>query len=186
MKDEYVVSEINLEDAESLIQKEHYLQGIHGKKLPWTGHKCYGLYYVGNISLRVNELVGAVQYCSYDFGGDNQLFHHRHFGCYTEDCKGFWEIARLAVVPSNEHNLTSWFLSRTLKMIDAKCVISVADDSMHQGTIYAATNFDYYGLQKNRVLGLEEQEFHVYMKIYDEDLYPDFSYFQKQIYKKRP
>tara|TARA_B100001173_G_scaffold23409_1_gene18563 strand:+ start:8944 stop:9489 length:546 start_codon:yes stop_codon:yes gene_type:complete len=175
MKEDYEVSEISLEDAESLIQQEHYLEGVHGKTLPWTGHKCYGLFYK-------NKLVGAVQYCSYDFGSiDNPIFHERHFGCYTEDCKGFWEIARLAVASLDEHNITSWFLSRTLKMIDAKCVVSVADDRMHQGTIYAATNFEYYGLQKDRVLGLEDYEFHVYAKSYDKDLVIDFSEKEKSL-----
>ena len=62
-----------------------------------------------------------------------------------------------------------------MKMIDAKCIISVADDRMHQGTIYAAANFDYYGLQTNRVVGLEEYEFHVYAKTYDENLVIDFN-----------
>ena len=176
MKDDYEVSEITLEDAESLIQKEHYLKELHGTKFPWTTHKFYGLF-------KKNDLVGAVQYCSYNFGNDNPRFHQQHYGCHTEDCEGFWEIARLAVSPLKEHNITSWFLSRTMKLITsqppfgagAKCIVSVADDRMHQGTIYAAANFDYYGLQTNRVVGLEEYEFHVYGKTYDKNLVIDFN-----------
>ena len=55
MKDDYEVSEITLEDAESLIQKEHYLKELHGKKNVWTKHKCYGLFkgYSFDIALNI-------------------------------------------------------------------------------------------------------------------------------------
>ena len=112
MKQDYEVSEISLEDAESLIQREHPRQGLIYH--PNTSEfKFYGLFYK-------SKLVGATQYTSYDFGRFNKVMHNEMFGCHTEDCEGFWSLCRLAVSPLEEHNITSWFLSRTMKMLDAK------------------------------------------------------------------
>ena len=65
--------------------------------------------------------------------------------------EGFWELSRLAMDDSNkEQNLTSWFVSKTLKMLQkdeyVRAVISYADSKYHHGYIYQATNFKYYGL----------------------------------------
>ena len=116
MKQDYEVSEISLEDAESLIQREHPRQGLIYH--PNTSEfKFYGLFYK-------SKLVGATQYTSYDFGRFNKVMHNEMFGCHTEDCEGFWSLCRLAVSPLEEHNITSWFLSRTMKMLDAKIIVT--------------------------------------------------------------
>ena len=169
MKEDYVISEISLEDTQSFMQSEHYLEDIFGKKSQWITHKCYGLFQ-RSPEFNHDKLVGAVQYCSYNFGGDNKIFHQEHYGCHTEDCEGFWEIARLAVSPLDEHNITSWFLSRTIKMINAKVIVTVADKKLHEGTIYSATNFDYYGWMQNRVYGDEVSAYHVYLKTFDKNI----------------
>ena len=106
MKNNYEVSEISLEDTESLIQKEHYLKDIYGKDHPYPQsiiHDCFGLF-------NQNKLVGAVQFCSY-VPSPNPRYHEwvkDFFGCHTDTCEGFYEIARLAVEPQDEHNITSY------------------------------------------------------------------------------
>ena len=71
---------------------------------------------------------------------------------------GYFELSRLCVRPDVqrvEHNITSWFVARAIKQLrrdtEVKLILSYADSQYHSGTIYAATNFDYFGLteQKN-------------------------------------
>ena len=69
----------------------------------------------------------------------------------TSDQSGFWELSRLAMDDNDkEKNLTSWFVSKALKMLRqdeyVRAVISYADSKYHHGYIYQATNFKYYGL----------------------------------------
>lgn len=168
MKNNYEVSEISLEDAESLIQKEHYLKDIYGKDHPYPQsiiHDCFGLF-------NQNKLVGAVQFCSY-VPSPNPRYHEwvkDFFGCHTDTCEGFYEIARLAVEPQDEHNITSWFLSRAIKLLNPKVLVTSADAEFYDGTIYSATNFDYYGEMHNRDFYYPDKPHHVYLKIFDENI----------------
>lgn len=64
---------------------------------------------------------------------------------------GIFELARLALDPSHyEKNLTSWFLSRSIKLLKketgVKAILTYADSDFHNGYTYQATNFKYYGL----------------------------------------
>ena len=65
--------------------------------------------------------------------------------------RGFWELGRFAL--DNEHhgrNMASWFLSRCIKQLrkdtQVRALISYADSEIHNGGLYAAVNFKYYGL----------------------------------------
>ena len=160
MKNQYQVKQTSLDDAESLIKKEHYLRDIFGKYEEYVGHKFYGLF-------KENDLVGVVQFCCYELEKENSI---RHFGFVSDTYEGCWEICRLAVKPQDEHNITSWFLSRAIKMLNPKFIITCADPRMHDGTIYAAINFDYYGLMRERVNGMWNNEFHVFAKSYDDTI----------------
>lgn len=65
--------------------------------------------------------------------------------------KGFYELSRLSMDDElKEKNLTSWFVSRCLKLLRrdhyVRAVISYADSRYHHGYIYQATNFKYYGM----------------------------------------
>lgn len=161
MKSEYSVSEISLEQAKPIIQKYHYLKGVFAE-FATIGHVFYGLY-------RADELVGAVQYANYP--GARDAFYLNHFGCQLKKYDGCWEVCRLAVAPIKEYNITSWFLSRTMKKIHESrpvdFIVSVADARMHNGCIYAACNYNYYGLMKGRVQGMETYHFHVFGKAYN-------------------
>jgi len=60
------------------------------------------------------------------------------------------ELNRLCV-ESEEKNITSFFVSKCLKLIDEKIVVSYADTSQgHIGKIYQACNFIYTGLSAKR------------------------------------
>lgn len=75
------------------------------------------------------------------------------FGLPRTEQQGFWELSRLVLHPKfqkEEHNLASWFVSRSVKLLRAshevRSILSYADKGYHQGTVYAASNFKYYGL----------------------------------------
>jgi hypothetical protein len=77
-------------------------------------------------------------------------------GCFgwskeeQKDC-GVYELGRLAMSDEGyEKNLTSWFLSRAIKLLRRACkvraILSYADSDYHVGYIYQSLNFGYYGL----------------------------------------
>lgn len=70
-----------------------------------------------------------------------------------DEQSGMFELSRLCVHPSvqgHEHNITSWFVARCIKRLrqetDVKAILAYADSEYHEGTIYKALNFKYYGL----------------------------------------
>ena len=167
MKENYEVSEISLEDARPIIQNNNDKEDIYGLDYPWPNtllHNFYGLFDKGN-------LVGAVQFCSYRYNPTPMFkkFMIEIFGCYTDTCEGFYELTRLAVEPHDEHNITSWFLSRAIKLLNPKVIVTVAEEEKG-GTIYKATNFDYYGIKYDRDFYEQDRPFHVYQKIYDKNI----------------
>ena len=166
MKDNYEVSEISLDDARPIVQRNNRKEDIYGLDYPWQGgllHNCYGLFHEG-------KLVGASQFCSYRKNKQWHVpFHKEYFGCHHDTYEGFYELARLAVDPLDEHNITSWFLSRAIKLLNPKVLVTAAEEDKG-GTIYKATNFDYYGLMYDRDWYEPEKPFHVYLKIFDKNI----------------
>ena len=93
------------------------------------------------------------------------------FGLDRADQKGFFELSRLCIAPSvqtSEHNITSWFVSRAIKELKkdtkVRAILSYADSDFHQGTIYRACNFDYYGLTDQKSDFWIKQEDGTYIK----------------------
>lgn len=79
------------------------------------------------------------------------------------DQSGFWELTRLAMDDDyKEKNLTSWFVARCIKRLrkenDVRAIISYADSKYHNGYIYQATNFKYYGLAPQKSDFFEQTE----------------------------
>ena len=75
------------------------------------------------------------------------------FGLSRTEQRGFYELSRLCLIPevqSNEHNLASWFVSRSIKYLRdnyyVRAILSYADNDFHNGTVYKALNFTYCGL----------------------------------------
>ena len=75
------------------------------------------------------------------------------FGLERDEQDGLFELSRLCVDPEiqkEEYNITSWFVSRCIKKFrkdtNVRSLLSYADSSHHDGIIYRACNFKYYGL----------------------------------------
>lgn len=182
---DYFIKLIKKDEAKLLLDKFHYLskQGCGFR----SGFN-YGLF-IGD------KLIGVA------------IFHTLSvpetakgcFGLNRNEQEGIYELGRLALDPNEyEKNLTSWFLSRAIKMLrketKVRAILSYADSEFHNGYIYQATNFKYYGLtapkkdfwilqedgsykkhQRGKVKGLEGEwrersRKHRYLLIYDKDL----------------
>jgi hypothetical protein len=79
------------------------------------------------------------------------------FGLQRHEQEGLYELSRLCVHPDvqrDEYNITSWFVSRCIKRFrkdaNVRCILSYADSSRHDGTIYRACNFKYYSLTDSK------------------------------------
>lgn len=85
------------------------------------------------------------------------------------------ECKRFVLREGNLKNVSSWFLSRCIKMLKSygmfDNILSFADTSKgHEGTIYKAANFQFLGQQKNKpqVIEYAGKQFHlrqVYQKV---------------------
>jgi hypothetical protein len=130
-------------EASSILLKYHYLKDIS------KGFKSginYGLF-------NNNELVG----CCIFTGLPVPELVKGMFGLERWDQNGFFELSRLCIEPqiqATEHNLASWFVSRCIKQIrkveKVRAILSYADESFHNGTVYKALNFKYYGLSNTK------------------------------------
>lgn len=136
----YRIEAIDKSLADDFLQRHHYLaQQGNG----FLGKEYYGLFtadnkYVGCVVFAgisvIETLIGA-------FEGFERF----------SDQNGFWELTRLAMDDdSKKPNLTSWFVANAIKRLrkenDVRALISYADSQYHNGYIYQATNFKYYGL----------------------------------------
>jgi hypothetical protein len=138
-KSDFDIMAISKKEARYILRRYHYLSNISkGFK---SGYN-YGLFKQGQIvgvsiftGFPVPELVDGM------------------FGLDRNEQLGMFELSRLCLDPEvqqTEHNLASWFLSRCIKHLrreaEVRAILSYADSAFHNGTIYAACNFKYYGL----------------------------------------
>ena len=138
-KQDYSIKLITKEQCASILLKWHYLKDIS------KGFKSgvnYGLF--------LNDKLCGV--CIYT-GLPVPELAKSMFGLPRCDQGGIFELSRLCLEPEiqkKEHNLASWFVSRTIKALkrcmDLRAILSYADDDHHKGIIYRACNFSYYGL----------------------------------------
>ncbi len=137
IKNKYEIKQITKQEASLILSEFHYLskQGYSFR----SGFN-YGLFY--------NKiLIGVAIY-------HNLSVPETAKGCFglkRNQQENLYELGRLAINPNYyEKNLTSWFLSRTIKQLkkdtNVKAILSYADSDLHKGYIYQATNFKYYGL----------------------------------------
>jgi hypothetical protein len=140
-KGDFEIKEITAAQAAPLLGEHHYLSSIS------KGFKSgdnYGLFRVGE-----TEVLGVCLFTNFPVP---ELVVGL-FGLPREQQHGMVELSRLCVDPTvqkTEHNITSWFVSRCLRLLrksrEVRAVLSYADADYHSGTIYAACNFKYYGL----------------------------------------
>ncbi|MEH6451209.1 MAG: hypothetical protein V7765_21265 [Oleispira sp.] len=138
-KESFTVSLITKLQAADVLLKYHYLKDIS------KGFKSgvnFGLF-------NNNKLIG----CCIFTGFPVPELVKGIYGLERTDQDGFYELSRLCLTPDiqkTEHNLASWFVSRCIKQLrkvfKVRAVLSYADESFHNGTVYRALNFKYYGL----------------------------------------
>jgi hypothetical protein len=75
------------------------------------------------------------------------------FGLERNQQNGLFELSRLCLRPdvqALEHNMASWFVARALRLFKRSskvcAVLSYADADYHEGTVYRACGFTYYGM----------------------------------------
>ena len=142
----YIIQPISHKLADAFLVRHHYLaQQGNG----FLSREAYGLFAeLGGALLGVVTFSGisVIETLIGAFEGFDR----------TSDQSGFWELSRLAMVDDERkiQNLTSWFVSRCIKQLRkdryVRAIISYADTDYHQGYIYQATNFRYYGLSPQK------------------------------------
>ena len=148
MKSEYYIEKVERKEVEHLLLTYHYLKD-HSKTFR-SGHN-YALF-KGDpdyILRPVGTCVGAIVFT----GIPVPEIAVSAFGLSRDQQEGLFELSRLCVHPDvqkDEHNITSWFVSRAIKQfrkdVKVKAILSYADNDFHNGIIYRACNFKYYGL----------------------------------------
>lgn len=138
-KIDYSIKLISKAEAASILDKYHYLANISRGFKSGYNYGCF----------LNEELVGVVIFTIFPVP---ELVNGM-FGLARNNQDGMFELSRLCLRPDvqkREHNLASWFLSRSIKMLrkqtNVRAILSYADSSFHDGVVYAASNFNYYGL----------------------------------------
>ena len=144
-KKDYNVREISKKEAGELIKKYHYLGGSG-----FMYRKAYGLFYKG-------DLVGAAVF----HGVSSPLIAKGMLGFPPNQQEGMWELGRFVLHPDfNGDNNATWFLSRAIHKLrsteNVKLLLSYADSSLHDGKMYQAFGFKYYGLTAKKTDFYEE------------------------------
>jgi hypothetical protein len=124
--DDLDIREVRSSDAREFLDLYHYL----GKD---RGGKSFGAYLRG-------ELISCVV-----FSPPLRQNTAGQFGLTDGQIR---ELSRLCIHPSyHKRNFASWFIRRTLKLIDCNLVIAYADTTVgHSGAIYKASNFQLHHL----------------------------------------
>lgn len=121
-----MVTTLESKTAAQLVVAEHYLH-----RRPPISH-AFGVY-------RHGELMGAVTY-------GTPASRHLQKGACPSDPSKVLELNRLWLDDALPDNSESWFVSRTLRMLPPRIVVSYADPLFgHYGYIYRALNFRYAG-----------------------------------------
>ena len=144
MKSDFSIKRVSKEDCALILTKYHYLSKISkGFKSGFN----YGLFNYQD------ELVGVIIFTGFPVPELSVGL----FGVERSDQRGFFELSRLCLCPNiqaTEHNIASWFVSRAIRKLRAetnvRAILSYADNDFHSGTVYAASNFLYYGLSDEK------------------------------------
>jgi len=135
LRKRYSVKSIDNSNVKEWLIKKHY-----AKRIPVILHS-FGLFDKENILIGVC-CFGNAPSSFWNNGGT--LFNNKH------NIKTY-ELNRLVLNNNHEKNLTSFFVSNCIKMLEKECVIiSYADmNYKHCGYIYQATNFIYTGIAES-------------------------------------
>jgi len=147
MKQDYFIDRVGKGEIKELLYTYHYLKD---ESKDFKSGYNYSLYRKSFTD--VLNIGGSVGCCIFSTLPVPEIAVGA-FGLQRNQQEGIYELSRLCIHPDiqkEEHNITSWFLSRCIRRFrkDARvsCILSYADANHHLGTIYRACNFGYYGL----------------------------------------
>ena len=141
-RDLFEIKEVSKKDAREMVKKYHYL----GEK-DFMFFFSYGLFIKGEDEMFGCATFGVV-------GGNVTL--KGWFGMDNTHSREYLELTRLVMNPIlNGCNATSYLLGNAIKQIkkdhpQVKAIVSLADNELHNGAIYQACNFKYYGLTNKK------------------------------------
>lgn len=138
-KRELHIKKISKEEASTILTPFHYLTNISKGFKSGINFGCF----------KNEKLVGVAIFTGFPV----PELAKGMLGLDRNDQSGLFELSRLCIEPDiqeREHNLASWFLSRSIKLLKkdttVRVILSYADTAFHDGVVYAACNFKYYGL----------------------------------------
>jgi len=131
----FIIKQIDKKVAYDFVKVYHYLG-----EAKFFAKFSYGLYHK-----ETNELLGITAFSN----PQGNVALKGWFGLENSD-QTVLELSRLCVKPYlNGTNATSFLLGTSIKLLrkeGVRAVITLADDSRHNGSIYQVCNFRYYGL----------------------------------------
>lgn len=138
LKDKYIIKKITRNTAKILLDEYHYLHK--------DGNFRSGINF-GLFEIKTKNLIGV---CVFHTVSAKEIVK----GCFKINSfklDGFYELGRLCLNPNKfEKNITSFFLSNSIKLLkkikNISALLTYADSNFHNGYIYQACNFKYYGL----------------------------------------
>lgn len=138
LRDRYFIERISRNTAKKLLDEYHYL---HEK-----GNFRSGI----NFGLFETESKLLVGVCVFHTNSAKEIVKGC-FGIQSYKLDGFYELGRLCMNPhKHEKNVTSFFLANSIKLLrkieNVVALLTYADSDYHNGYIYQACNFEYYGL----------------------------------------
>lgn len=131
------IIKITKEECKSILKEYHYLSKINkGFRSGFNFGLMHNSKLVGVCIFHSPSVPETVKGC---------------FGLERNNQQGIYELGRLCILPSiTKKNILSWFVSKCIKLLRKEtkvhALLSYADSSFHNGYIYQATNFGYYGL----------------------------------------
>lgn len=147
MKSDFYIDKVCKEEIKNLLHTHHYLKD---ESKDFKSGFNYGLFKsTFECPLNLGGCLGACIFSSLPV----PEIAVGAFGLERNQQKGIYELSRLCIHPDiqkEEYNITSWFLSRCIRRFkkdaNVSAILSYADSTRHNGIIYRACNFKYYGL----------------------------------------
>ena len=147
-KSDFYIDRVGKEEIKNLLYTHHYLKD---ESKDFKSGFNYGLFKRPSWECPLN-IGGCLGACIFT-GLPVPEIAVGAFGLERDKQDGLYELSRLCIHPDiqkEEYNITSWFVSKCIKRFkkdaNVRAILSYADSSRHDGIIYRACNFKYYGL----------------------------------------
>ncbi len=129
----YVVKKVTRAEITQFIENNHYSKSING----CIADYCFALYDKDN-------MIGAMFY--------GRMAMRNQWKRFSDNETAVTELRRLCCIDETPKNTESFFIGKTLRWLKKntglEVVVSYADKEYgHDGVIYKAANFEYFGLK---------------------------------------